>query len=194
MFGEDSICIYSGENSYQSYFDIGNGFITLSPSFTLGEQQNQESKSFVDFGFQRTNNDGVVLGEIRIKSQPQKFGTSLDSMVHAFITPGLHPIRGMENDTISRFGFEIIIAQDYENPKFNPDDWKIQLTSAMGTQNSGSYFFIREITLEENNGYMEGFIHFEFSSKMYLTRSRGLTGDFVNDFTAEAKIPIRYKR
>jgi len=195
IFGEDSICAYAGENGYKSIFGIGNGFVTLTRTFTLEDLQSQDSKSFVTFGVQKVAENGHGVHEqIKMKAQPMKFSTPLDSMVRAFLVNGMHPVRGVLQDgSIALEGFEILLSKWYENPNLNPDHWRIQCTSALGEQPSNSYVNILDVELNNNGNYVEGFIHLEFSCKMFNENAGKLTGMFVRDFSGEFYLPIKYE-
>lgn len=194
--GDDSVCIFHGTNGYKAHFGIGNGFVTLSPTFILGELQTQDSKSFISLGMHKKSEINNFLDEFRVKGPPQKFGTSLDSMVRVFLVEGIHPIRGKVGpDSISINGFEILINKWYHNPDLNPDTRNISMTSALGEQPPDSHFTIREVFLGRNGEYIDGFILFDVRCNMYL-RNAGpdLDGRFAKDFSGSLRLPVRYKQ
>jgi hypothetical protein len=132
--------------------------------------------------------------EYFIRTEPIHFGSSLDSMVMEFLTPGIHDLRHKVNDdSISAKGFEVYIHKDYYNTNHEPNHTTIRLSSAQGIQPDG-YFEINKIELEEFGNHIEGYIRMKFKCKMYLELAGKLTGDFVGDLEGEASIPINYDR
>lgn len=193
-FAEYSICVYDGENGYSANFGYANGYVTLSPTFTLGELQAQESMSCIDLGLQKEYEFNGFLEEIRIATQPQKFGTPLDSMVKTFLVPGLFPVRGVVSaDSVSTEGFEFVMNKWHHNPDIEPSTRNITMTSAMGVQPETSYVRIHEVVLEKQDEYITGFVRLEVNCRMYLRNSGEMDGYFVGDFFGEFRLPVYYK-
>ena len=195
-FIDDSICLYSRHNNCMEFFGQGTGFVTIHPFFTLGELQSQKGKTYIDFGMLQTVSVGGHSGidEIEILTSPLDIGPSLDSMVRAFLTPGLHHFRTKVNDdSISVDGFEVLMSKLYFNPNHDPNHRKLSFSSALGDQ-PGNHVEIIEIELNEAGSHIQGHVHVKFECKMYLNNAGDLTGDYVGVFSGELNIPISYNR
>lgn len=196
VIGDDSICIYHGVDDYKAYFAYGNGFTTTSNTFTLGDIQAQDSKSFISMGIYKKSPITDFLDRIRIKGPPQKFGTSLDSMVTAFLVAGEHALRKRVSiDSISTDGFEVLINKWYLSPEFDPNPENISMTSALGEQPADSHFTIHEIVLLKSSNVVEGHILFEVACNLYLNHATtNLNGEFAKNFSGTFRLPVRYER